>query len=443
MNHQLGSRISESDGTGQKERSLKFYEFFAGAGMARLGLSPQWTCAWANDNDPQKNLIYAHNWGNDHLDGRDVARVAVEIGEGLPQEEGTPVFPRSVHMAWASFPCQDLSLAGWRRGMGAGRSGAYWPFWQLMYSLEKRPPIMVIENVAGLLYGDNFLGLCESLAALGLKFGALLIDARHFLPQSRPRVFVIAVNASLDVSSFVDRNHVPGPWYNKAVLAAYDRLPAQLKEHWLWWRLKTPEQKIRPVVDLVEQEPEDVSYHSAEETRKLLAMMTPRNLDRVRMAGEAGCLQVGFLYKRMRNRVQRAEVRFDGYSGCLRTPKGGSSRQTILLVEGEKIRSRLLSRLEAARLMGIDLDEDGRLPGASHGFFPESCSYNQAYMAMGDGVAVPVVKHLGDEIITPLALRWNELEGNRSPEKAAVQSPYLERVGERIQSWEVGVSGDS
>ena len=68
---------------------------------------------------------------------------------------------------------------------------------------------------------------------------------------------------------------------------------------------------------------------------------------------------VGAVYRRTRPdefgiRRQRAEVRFDDVAGCLRTPSGGSSRQTILVVEGRTVRSRLLSPREAARLMGLD-----------------------------------------------------------------------------------------
>ena len=104
---------------------------------------------------------------------------------------------------------------------------------------------------------------------------------------------------------------------------------------------------------------------------------------------------VGGVYKRTRldeegNKVQRAEVRFDDIAGCLRTPSGGSSRQSILVVEGRRIRSRLLSPREAARLMG--LPDSYRLPP----------NYNDAYPIAGDGVAVPVVRHLAEHIFEPL-----------------------------------------
>ncbi len=108
------------------------------------------------------------------------------------------------------------------------------------------------------------------------------------------------------------------------------------------------------------------------------------------MARAAGRRMVGGVYKRTRYGAQRAEVRFDDVAGCLRTPSGGSSRQTILIVEGENIRSRLLSPREAARLMG--LPDNYRLPK----------KYNDAYHLAGDGLVVPVIRHLADHILEPV-----------------------------------------
>ncbi|MDZ4363364.1 DNA cytosine methyltransferase, partial [Brevundimonas sp.] len=87
---------------------------------------------------------------------------------------------------------------------------------------------------------------------------------------------------------------------------------------------------------------------------------------------------------------QRAEVRFDGMAGCLRTPSGGSSRQSLLVIEAGIVRSRLISPRETARLMG--LDDAYRLPAGS----------SQAYHLTGDGVVVPVVRHLARHLFEPI-----------------------------------------
>lgn len=427
------------------ENKFNFYEFFAGAGMARLGLEPSWRCIWANDNDPRKLAIYEHNYGKGHIDPRDVGLVAHQVAVGeVTTPDGVPEFPLGADMAWASFPCQDLSLAGWQRGMSAGRSGAYWPFWEIMYALQQqgnRPPVIVIENVKGLLYGESFRGLCESLAALGMRFGAVLADAKPFVPQSRPRVFVIAVDSHIDLDELVVDQAPDNPWFPAAVKEAYNGLPRALQKLWTWWDVGPTNNGSPTITSLFEEAPSDVKYHTKEQTRRLLSLMTQRHLDKVEAAKAAGGLQVGFLYKRTRNGHQRAEVRFDGIAGCLRTPKGGSSRQTVVVVRDGRVRTRLLSRIEAARLMGIALDAKGRLPDSSCPFFPPGFSYNDSYLAMGDGVAVPVVAHLASTILNELAARAiatgriAEVDKAKPGERADTKNPFLKTVDQHIAAW--------
>lgn len=420
------------------ENKFSFYEFFAGAGMVRLALQSSWRCIWANDNDPRKLAIYEHNYGKGHIDPRDVGLVAHQVATGEATTDDVPEFPMGADMAWASFPCQDLSLAGWQRGMSAGRSGSYWPFWEIMYALQKqgkRPPIIVIENVRGLLYGESFRGLCESLAALGMRFGAVLADAKPFVPQSRPRVFIIAVNSHIDLDGLVVDQAPSNPWFPDSVKAAYSGLPRSLQELWAWWDVGPTNIGSPTITSLFEEAPVDVKYHTKEQTRHLLSLMTQRHLDKVDAAKAAGGLQVGFLYKRTRNGQQRAEVRFDGIAGCLRTPKGGSSRQTVVVVRNGRVRTRLLSRIEAARLMGIRLDAKGQLPDSSRSFFPAGFSYNDSYWAMGDGVAVPVVAYLASTILNELAARAAATGRVAGAGLGESSNPFLKRVDQRIAAW--------
>lgn len=358
----------------------RFLEFFAGAGIVRQGLLPAWRCVWANDIDPSKERVYTANFGKNEFLCGDVAKV---------DANSLPV----AHMAWASFPCQDLSLAGWQRGMSARRSGTFWAFWRLMrdlYDAGRRPPMVVIENVTGLLYGDNFTGLCEALAALDMNFGAMVLDARWFLPQSRPRVFLVAVDRRVQCAHLTEE--LPfGPHIPKALRTAWRKLPESVKDHWIWWRFDPPIRELPKAVEtFIDIDPKGVEWNTEAETKRLLGMMTDCNRAKVQEIVESKKPRVGFLYKRMREDKQRAEVRFDGIAGCLRTPGGGSSRQTILLIEGKEIRSRLLSPREAARLMG--LPEEFKLPG----------TYNEVYKAMGDGVARSVVTALDRQVLTPL-----------------------------------------
>jgi DNA (cytosine-5)-methyltransferase 1 len=365
-----------------------YYEFFAGGGMARAGLGEAWSCLFANDIDAKKGASYAANWGDEHLAIGDVSTLT------------TNDLPGRADLAWASFPCQDLSLAGDGAGLNGERSGTFWPFWRLMQALgkkERAPSLIVLENVCGTLSshgGKDFASLGASLIG-GYRFGALVMDAVRFVPQSRPRLFVVGVRKDRDIPPRLTALEPDALWHPSHLVSAYQKLSQRSKAAWIWWRLPAPPARESTFSELVEDEPQGVAWHTAAETRRLLSLMSPINRHKVEEAKGAGGRKVGGVYKRTRKdengkRAQRAEVRFDEISGCLRTPVGGSSRQTLVIVENGKVRSRLLSPREAARLMG--LPDTYILPK----------NYNEAYHLAGDGLVIPVVRHLAAHLLEPL-----------------------------------------
>jgi DNA (cytosine-5)-methyltransferase 1 len=365
-----------------------FYEFFAGGGMARAGLGPDWTCLFANDFDPRKSAAYNRNWGADFLKPADILDIkAAEL-------------PGCADLAWASFPCQDLSLAGTGAGLKGARSGTFWPFWDVMNGLiaaNRAPSLIVVENVCGTVTshgGKDFAAICATFARAGYRFGALVIDAKHFLPQSRPRLFIIGIRADLPLPDGIASQEPSELWHPRALRTAHAALPPKTRAHWLWWSLPTPQPRRKRLADLIERNPKGVAWHTPAQTEALFAMMSDVNRAKVEAAKQSGKRMVGGVYKRTRHdnrgrKAQRAEVRFDDIAGCLRTPAGGSSRQTIILIDGPEIRTRLLSPREAARLMG--LSDKYKLPD----------NYNEAYHLIGDGLAVPVVRFLAAHILEP------------------------------------------
>ena len=372
-----------------------FYEFFAGAGMARAGLGDRWRCQFANDFDQKKTATYALNWGADNLVRGDVRNVTTDDLTDIAD------------LVWASFPCQDLSLAGGGAGLKGERSGTFWPFWHLMTALadeSRAPSVIVLENVCGTLSshgGKDFKAICNALRDSGYRFGALVIDAVHFVPQSRPRLLIVAVRAEIPIPDTLYETESGRVFHPRSLRNAFERLPADLKESWIWWRLPVPPVRNIGFSDILEEHPRDVRWHTPAETRRLLGMMSDLNLDKVRSAKREMRFMVGTVYKRTRRdetgrKVQRAEVRFDDIAGCLRTPAGGSSRQLVIFVEGRKVQSRLISSRETARLMG--LPDDYALPE----------NYNEAYHLTGDGVVVPVVRFLAETLIEPVILHASE-----------------------------------
>src|SRR5271163_3195851 len=207
-----------------------FYEFFAGGGMARAGLGPSWSCLFANDFDPKKAASYAANWDADHLKVGDVAKVTPADLLG------------TADLAWASFPCQDLSLAGAGAGLKGDRSGTFWPFWRLMQALieeGRAPKIIVLENVCGTLTsheGKDFAAICSTYATAGYRFGALIVDAVQFVPHSRPRLFIVGLR---DDMSLPEGLAAPGParlspWHPRGLLNAFDNLSPNVKDKLIW-----------------------------------------------------------------------------------------------------------------------------------------------------------------------------------------------------------------
>lgn len=366
-----------------------FYEFFAGGGMARAGLGQGWRCLFANDFDIKKGRTYGQNWGEDEIVVDDIRNIGPEDLPGVPD------------LVWGSFPCQDLSLAGGGAGLKGDRSGTFWPFIAQLRELKEEnraPTIVALENVVGTLTshkGKDFIAICEALDELDYRCGAIVVDAALFVPQSRPRLFVLAVRN--DVPTPIETDGPSMPWHTAALRRAYSTLPERLKDSWIWWSMPLPPHREMRFADVIEDRPRSIKWHSKAETKNLLSMMSDVNLAKVQTAQASGVRMVGGVYKRTRFhqgiKVQRAEVRFDDVAGCLRTPAGGSSRQLILVVEGERIRSRLISTRETARLMG--LPDSYELPDA----------YNEAYHLTGDGVAVPVVRHIARHILEPIVSR--------------------------------------
>ncbi|HEY1751619.1 MAG TPA: DNA cytosine methyltransferase [Caulobacteraceae bacterium] len=367
-----------------------FYEFFAGGGMARAGLGKGWTCLFANDFDAKKGLTYQANWGaGGELTIGDVRRL-------------TPAhLPGAADLIWGSFPCQDLSLAGVGAGLKGERSGTFYPFWDLVNGLiaeGRGPKLIALENVLGTLTshgGRDFEAISKTFSDAGYRYGALVINAALFVPQSRPRLFMIGVRADVAVDPALLAPGPMAPFHTPGLQRALARTSDAALQRMVWWNVPAPPHRNDTFADLIEESPDSVNWHSNAERDQILGLMSPINRAKVEAAKRAGRRMVGGVYRRTRLderglKAQRAEVRFDDVAGCLRTPAGGSSRQVIMVVDGKKVRTRLISARETARLMG--LGDDYKLPR----------NYNEAYHLTGDGVAVHVVRHLAEHVFEPL-----------------------------------------
>ena len=344
-----------------------FLEFFAGSGLVAQGLSPYFKAIWANDVCAKKAAVYRANHGKSPFSLGSIEDVQ---GADLP----------AAPLAWASFPCQDLSLAGLSAGIHGQRSGLVWQWLRVIDQMPLRPQVLVAENVIGLVSsagGAHYRTLHSALTERGYRVGALMLDAARWLPQSRPRIFVVAARSDLPISRrLVDVR--PNWMHTSAVVAAMQGQPEAV-----WWKMPEPEGRTSSLESIVEW---DAASDPPDLAERRLALVPKRH----RMLLDAATRIVAPGYRRTRPTGQMLELRFDGVAGCLRTPEGGSSRQVLVLKDGPRLRTRLLTVREAARLMGAP--DTYNLPG----------SYNDGYKAMGDAVAVPVAAHLARHLLLGL-----------------------------------------
>jgi len=336
--------------------------------------------AWANDYEPDKKAMYTAQF-NDPVD--DHAFALGDIGNVRASE-----LPRDAALAWASSPCTDLSLAGGRAGLAGTESGTFWHFVRLLAELQdNRPAVVVLENVTGLATshgGDDLAAAIRAFNELGYSVDVLSIDARRFVPQSRPRLFLVgAQNPPVDdaePNSELRPDWLQWVYGDESLITHRAKIPAP------------PAPLTAGLSALVEDVPlDDDRWWDVERTEAFVASLSPTQRDRVSQLRRTPGVKYRTAYRRTRNGAAVWEVRPDDISGCLRTARGGSSKQAVVRLGSKRLKVRWMTPREYARLMGA---EDYDLGAART---------NQALFGFGDAVAVPVVEWLAKNYLMPLA----------------------------------------
>ena len=352
----------------------RFAEFFAGIGLVREAIEPLgWECVFANDIAPAKAGMYTTRFGPDHLLVGDI------------HELTSSDIPGGLDLLTASFPCIDLSLAGNRNGLAGRHSGTIWPFLELVGEIALTdcvPSALLLENVTGLLSsngGRDLRAICERIGCLGYLIDIVVVDARWFVPQSRPRLFVLAVRRDLLDSAFPPPDDVSAlrPRNVRRFQRANRDLPLV--------ELPLPEPPgitagtLASVLDEVSVD--DPSWWPQERVETILEAMAPLHRDRVEALLNGEQDGVATMFRRVRSGRTVGEVRGDRLAGCLRTPFGGSSVQFLVDCRRGTVRIRPLNGREYARLQGA-------------ADFPIETRVRQAWLGFGDAVCVPAVRWL-------------------------------------------------
>lgn len=374
-----------------------FAEFFAGIGLVQKGLEPGgWQCAYANDLDPKKRELYCAEFGESseyHLED------IWNTDSILTHLKHRPF------LATASFPCIDLSVAGKYRGFAGEKSSAYFGFLNVLKKMAPRlPKVIMLENVAGFLTarsGEDFRRAVHELAELGYWIDAITLDAKHFVPQSRPRMFVFGFHKSLKCDALIrqsKRTVVGEPWQvaieqanglrSVALKRTFEQI--ELSTGWATLALSEPVQSQYNLASLIDLD-DGPDWWDTEAVRKHYDMMSELHRGRVDEMMKQRETRVGTGYRRRRAAGMRNEVRFDNVAGCLRTPKGGSARQIVVAIQKGKLRMRWMRPREYARLQG-----------AGDFKFPHGMPVNQGLFGFGDAVCVPVIEWIDQNILTPV-----------------------------------------
>jgi DNA (cytosine-5)-methyltransferase 1 len=385
----------------------RFAEFFAGIGLTHLGLAPLgWKCVYANDIEPKKRKMYESQFGAaDYYHVEDIWKTKT-ITSRIPATD--------IDLATASFPCVDLSLAGNLKGFAGDQSGAFNGFTKVLAALKKEnrlPKAVLVENVIGFLssHGGKFLRTAlKALSNLGYYVDAIVIDAKYFVPQSRPRLFVVGFLEELtplSTNCAIVTEGSSGNWELRESLETQVR-PESLVQALMgsslatgWVPLRVPplpaeNRNLCKYVDVGKNE----EWWDDGKVRKHLAEMHPTHRARVEELKKRGATTIGTIYRRVREGKSRSEIRTDGLAGCLRTPRGGSSKQIVLAVGKGKIQMKWMTPREYARLQGCP-------------DFPIEVDRNEALFGFGDAVCVPAISWIAENVLEQLfAPRAYELQ---------------------------------
>ncbi len=353
-------------------------EFFAGIGLMRAGFEKAgWTTVLANDIDQTKRRLYLNHFDdtNTHFILEDIHKLSPDI---IP----------TVDLATASFPCTDLSLAGKRAGLQGTQSSAFWGFINILEGMSHRkPPLILLENVAGFLTSNGGQDFHDALTALneqGYAVDTFIINAAHFVPQSRVRLFVVGKLTGEPNRKMKHRLPETEMRPDKLTKFIYDHPEIHWDINNKMPGLPSINNNLAVIVEKIKKA--SPLWFDKNRVEYLLNQTFERHLLKIMELKDGKSYTYLTAFRRVREGRSMAEIRFDGIAGCLRTPKGGSARQILLEVGKGEINIRLFTPRECARLMGAD---DFKLSG----------TVNEALFGFGDAVCVPVVTWIAENYL--------------------------------------------
>ena len=323
--------------------SFNFIDLFAGIGGIRQGFeSIHGDCIFSSEWNKYSGITYKTNYGQD---GNFVGDITKYPSENVPDHD----------VLLAGFPCQPFSIAGVSKNLSLGRATGFQHANQgtLFFNVadilaKKRPEAFLLENVKNLVShdkGNTFKIICETLEdELEYHIKWKIIDAQHFVPQHRERIYIVGFKEDNDFS--FDGIRYPE---HKPVLRdiLHPEDGSELPE--LPYTIG-PDAKVNPKYTLSDN-----------------------------------------LWKYLQDYKERQNMRGNGFGYGLVGPddvartlsaRYGKDGSEILISQGGDKNPRRLTPRECARLMGYG--DSFRIP----------VSDSQAYRQFGNSVVVPVIKEI-------------------------------------------------
>lgn len=362
-------------------KPFKFIELFAGIGGFRQALDPLGgECVLSSEIDKFANdsyeIIYGHRTAGDifKIGSKEVSDHDILVG---------------------GFPCQAFSLAGKRGGFDDARGTLF--FEALRIAKEKRPKVLFLENVKGLVSHDKGKTLDTMITALseiGYAVDFNILNSKYFgVPQNRERIFIIAFREDLVT---LERWKIEG---NGIIAKGKKRIS---EYEWLktfnfsWPKNKEIKLKLK---DILEKEVDEKYYLSEEKTKGLLMKIEETDGLPIKEATKKGFTLAkegdSVNYQFPESKTRRGRIG----KGIANTLEASNINQGVVEEEKtnklEKYRIRKLTPLECWRLQGFNDEVHEKVKAGG-------ISDSQRYKQAGNAVTVNVIRAIAEKILETL-----------------------------------------
>lgn len=331
--------------------TMNFIDLYAGIGGIRFAFEANGgKCVFSSEWNKYSKITYEAFHGD--IPFGDIHDIN-DIEEEIPDHD----------ILTAGFPCQPFSLAGVSKKNSLGRLHGFddptqgTEFFKVKEILRiKQPMLFLLENVKNLKShdkGNTYTTICEALDEVGYTFETRIIDAAHWVPQHRERIYFIGFRKDLDVTK----------------QQIFDLFPNK------------PQKRIYDLEDIILSEDEIKNKYGDKYT---LGQGTWNSLKRHKENHQKKGNGFGYnlIKKPFKSKITRTM--------SARYHKDGAE---ILLEQSESI-PRRLTPLEACKIQGFPKNCYKYFNGKAE----QPVSDSQAYMQFGNSVAVPVVNAIAKNI---------------------------------------------